>query len=167
MAQRTLDQRQIVINNLAIRRAAEELRVSEDYEQVCRVLTAAFDSNDFDAFELTVKLLPHEVASLPRLPLASHGELQFRWTKAGTPILPGPAASWTLSLEVITTSNRRRGSFTLHRLYTPRTLQLDVNLLTSEFPMVLADALDRVIGQAVALAPRADEDEGLVEAQAG
>ena len=168
VAQRTLDQRQIVINNLAIRRAAEELRVCEDYEQVCRVLTAAFDSNDFDAFELAVKLLPHEVGFLPRLVRApsSHGDLHFRWTKPGTPILPGSAASWKLSLEVITTSNRRRGSFTLYRLYTERSLQLDVNLLTSEFPMVLADALDRVIERA-ALVPRADEDEGLAEAQAG
>jgi hypothetical protein len=35
-----------------IRRATEELKVARDYDQVCRILTAAFGNNDFDAFEL-------------------------------------------------------------------------------------------------------------------
>lgn len=51
-AQRTFDQRQIVINNLAIRRAAQELNVARDYAQICRILEAAFGSNDFDGFDL-------------------------------------------------------------------------------------------------------------------
>src|SRR6202030_2685715 len=61
VAQRTFEQRQIVINNLAIRRATEELKVARDYEQVRRVLEAAFGSNDFDSFELKLELMPGEV----------------------------------------------------------------------------------------------------------
>ena len=53
VAQRSLEQRLIFINNLAIRRAVEELKVASDFEQLCRVLEAAFSSNDFDAFDLT------------------------------------------------------------------------------------------------------------------
>src|ERR1700757_4310928 len=68
VAQRTIEQRQIVINNLAIRRATEELKIARDYDQLCRVLVAAFNSNDFDAFDLNVKLLLHEHAVLPQLP---------------------------------------------------------------------------------------------------
>jgi hypothetical protein len=34
VAQRTLDQRQIFVNNLSIRRATEELKVARDYDQV-------------------------------------------------------------------------------------------------------------------------------------
>src|SRR6201993_4535032 len=68
VAQRTLEQRQIVINNLSIRRATEELKVARDYDQLCRILVAAFNSNDFDAFDLNVKLLLHEHAVLPQLP---------------------------------------------------------------------------------------------------
>src|SRR6201984_2601153 len=49
VAHRTLDQPQIFVNNLAIRRAIEELRVARDYEQVQHILTAAFGSNDFDS----------------------------------------------------------------------------------------------------------------------
>ena len=54
------EQRQIVINNLAIRRATAELKVTSDYEQMCRILVAALNSNDFDAFELTARLLMTE-----------------------------------------------------------------------------------------------------------
>ena len=57
VAQRTIEQRQIVINNLSVRRAVEELKVAADFNQVRSILTAAFETNDFDAFELQVKSL--------------------------------------------------------------------------------------------------------------
>jgi UDP-GlcNAc:undecaprenyl-phosphate GlcNAc-1-phosphate transferase len=41
VAHRTLDQPQIFVNNLAIRRATEELKVARDYEQIRRILLAA------------------------------------------------------------------------------------------------------------------------------
>jgi len=50
-----------------------------------------------------------------------------------------------LTLELVTTSNRRRGSLAVYRVYSQRGLQLDVNLITSDFPVALADALDRVL----------------------
>src|SRR6202020_2003449 len=49
VAHRTLDQRQIFINNLSIRRAIEELKVARDYPQVRRILAAAFGTNNFDS----------------------------------------------------------------------------------------------------------------------
>jgi len=57
VALRTIEQRQIVINNLSIRRAIEELKVASSYDQVRNILLAAFESNDFDAFELQLKSL--------------------------------------------------------------------------------------------------------------
>jgi hypothetical protein len=73
---------------------------------------------------------------------------------------------WGMTLELLTTSSRRRGTLTIHRLYREQPLQLDVNLLTSEFPTVLADALDRVMTQEAMVLPAAAK-EGLMEAQAG
>jgi hypothetical protein len=60
--------------------------------------------------------------------------------------------SWKLTLELFTTSNRRRGSLVVYRVYSQRGLQLDVNLITSEFPVALADALDRVLATPEVLA---------------
>jgi hypothetical protein len=167
VAQRTLDQRQIVINNLAIRRATAELAVARDYQQICRILTAAFSSNDFDAFELNVKLQLAEYLSLESLQIipVSQGEIHLRWHRPGTLLVPGTAGAWVMNLDLITVANRRRGALTVYRLYQEQPLQLDVNLLVSEFPVALAEALDRVIGQAVEMIPKADQ--GLVEAQAG
>src|ERR1700732_4114256 len=47
VARRTVEQPQIFINNLAIRRAIEELRVTSDYDQLCSILEVAFSSKDF------------------------------------------------------------------------------------------------------------------------
>lgn len=168
VAQRTFEQRQIVINNLSIRRATEELKVAKDYEQLCKILVAAFSSNDFDAFDLNVKLLLHEHPVLPKLPMAStHGDIQFRWNKPGTFITPGLHGSWSLSLDLLTTSNRKRGSMSVHRRYAEHPVQLDINLLTYQFPTALADAVDRIVTQTVATMITAEPNPNLLEAQAG
>src|SRR5579862_7467065 len=169
VAQRTIDQRQIVINNLSIRRATKELKVAKDYDQLCRILTAAFTGNDFDAFELRVKLLLHEHAVLPQLPMASsQGTVHFRWNRPGSFVAQGMSGAWSVTLDLLTSSNRRRGSMTVHRGYAEEPLQLDINLLTTEFPVALADAVDRIVTQAAAMlvVPPGSPD-GLIEAQAG
>jgi hypothetical protein len=60
---------------------------------------------------------------------------------------------------------------TIHRVYSDRTLQLDVNLVTREFPVILADALDRVLGHEIEMLTRPDKrtgrGDGMVAAQAG
>src|ERR1700747_2363813 len=85
VAQRTLEQRQILINNLAIRRATEELKVARNYEQVQRVLLAAFGTNDFDGFDMQVRLLPGESGPLELFDTrqAHRPELELHWNKPG------------------------------------------------------------------------------------
>lgn len=139
VAQRTIDQRQIVINNLAVRRAVQELNVADDFEQIRSILKAAFENNDFDSFELHLKALPEDKAVL-----ADSGHA-FHWSKFPHAISLVSLPSWKLSLDLVTTSNRHRGSLVVHRLYSRRTLQLDINLITLGFPVALADALDRVL----------------------
>jgi len=66
--------------------------------------------------------------------------------------------SWKLTLDLVTTSNRRRGALVVYRVYSQRGLQLDVNLVTSEFPVVLADALDRVLTTSGVIQTEAQSD---------
>jgi UDP-GlcNAc:undecaprenyl-phosphate GlcNAc-1-phosphate transferase len=146
LAHRTMEQRQIFVNNLSIRRACQELKSSEGYQQFARILVAAFSSNDFDALELRLR----DSGQLPRhlhgmqftLPLGD--ETRFTWRKPGTSLGTDFASSWTLTLDLMSASHRRHGSLVLYRLCNGRDLQVDVNLLTSEFALVLANALDRV-----------------------
>jgi hypothetical protein len=72
--------------------------------------------------------------------------------------------SWKLTLDLVTSSNQRRGSLVVYRVYGPRDLQLDVNLLTSDFPVVLADSLDRVLTAPNVLVPVAQGDTAYMSA---
>jgi len=140
VAQRTIDQRQIVINNLAVRRAIEGLKLAADFNQVRSILVATFEENDFDAFELQCKSLSldHGVALVePARPL--------HWNKYPHMSAISAQPAWKLTLDLVTKANQHCGSFVVYRMYGPRALQLDINLLTSEFPVTLADALNRVL----------------------
>jgi UDP-GlcNAc:undecaprenyl-phosphate GlcNAc-1-phosphate transferase len=147
VAQRTMEQRQIVINNLSVRRAVEELKMAGSFDQVRRVLVAAFGSNDLDAFELHLKSMPGD-RTVP-----GESSRHFHWSKLPHMAAISSQPSWKLTLDLVTTANRSRGSLIVYRIYSQRDLQLDVNLLTSEFPVTLADALDRVLTMPEVLIP--------------
>ena len=167
VAQRTMDQRQIFINNLSIRRAMEELKAAHSYEQLCRVLVAAFNTNDFDAFDLSSDLLPLECPEVDRVQVSSlQGTPCIRWTKPGLFLAQQEGGTWRLTLDLVTSNNHHRGSMNVYRCYINRDLQLDINLLTKDFPVILAHALDRVLTPPVALVTRTGGRE-LSAAEAG
>ena len=168
VAHRTLDQPQIFVNNLAIRRATEELKVARDYDQVRRILVAAFDSNDFDGFELKLELLPGEIVPFETdSSAARRSGNSFRWGKAGTPKVLDASTVWNLALNLSSSSNRCRGTLTVQRFYCSRDLQIDINLLTSAFPVALADALDRTLVHSAQVIALPEQDASLIAAQAG
>jgi UDP-GlcNAc:undecaprenyl-phosphate GlcNAc-1-phosphate transferase len=167
VAHRTLDQPQIFVNNLAIRRATEELKVARDYEQVRRILVAAFGSNDFDSFELKLDILPGEFIPFEMIEAARRSESSFRWNKPGIPKHLDGSAVWTIALDLLSSANRHCGTLMVHRLYSRRNLQLDVNLLTADFPIVLADALDRTLAHSADLIALPQQDTSFITAQAG
>ena len=169
VAHRTLDQPQIFVNNLAIRRATEELKVARDYEQVRRILAAAFGSNDFDSFELKLELLPGELIPVGagESSAARRAGNSYRWHRPGVPQTLDGSAVWSIALDLLSSANRRRGTLMVHRHYSPRELQLDINLLTTTFPTALADALDRTLAHSAQVIALPEQSTALIEAQAG
>jgi UDP-GlcNAc:undecaprenyl-phosphate GlcNAc-1-phosphate transferase len=162
VAQRTIEQRHIFVNNLAIRRATEELKVAETFQQVSRILTAAFTGNDFDAFELRVRVPAPRTFQLVESQEVPH----LRWTKPGARVVPEFENAWSLSLELVTAANQHCGNLVVFRSYVNRDLQLDINLLTSAFPATLAEALHRTAAHNIEFIP-APQNPALVSAQAG
>src|SRR5437764_598412 len=161
VAQRTIEQRQVFVNNLAIRRATEELKVAEDFAQVGRILTAAFDSNDFDSFEL------HSEATTRGFHLVDEEDVpRMRWQKPGSFASQGFGSAWSMTLPLVTTGRQLYGNLIIFRRYANRDLQLDINLLTSAFAPTLAEALHRTTMQNVEFIP-AIQDPALLPAQAG
>jgi UDP-GlcNAc:undecaprenyl-phosphate GlcNAc-1-phosphate transferase len=166
VAHRSIE-RQILINNLAIRRAAEELKATSDYPQLCRILVAALAGNDFDAFDLRLHSQSAELHSIKGLHLiSSWGETPcLRWTRPGSHFAQELTSAWCLTLDLVTSRHGRCGSMTIYRLYTDRELQFDINLLTSIFPVALADALDRASSPTLEMLPTARSSD-LMAAQA-
>jgi hypothetical protein len=78
-----------------------------------------------------------------------------------------PSAAWTVALTLMSSANRSRGTLTVHRLYSPRNLQIDINLLTTSFPTALADALDRTLAHSTQVIALSEQDPSLIAAQAG
>jgi hypothetical protein len=70
-------------------------------------------------------------------------------------------------LNLLSSANRHCGTLTVHRLYSARDLQLDINLLTSAFPTALADALDRTLAHQAQIIAIPEQDTSMIAAQAG
>ncbi|MGH9547245.1 MAG: MraY family glycosyltransferase [Terriglobales bacterium] len=153
VARRTVEQPQIFINNLAIRRAIEELRVTSDYDQLCQILELAFSTNDFDAFDLRLYRAADELRENSGSQIRSTEDPYLHWQKPARQFTHEKASGWSLKLDLVATNNHRSGSMTLHRFYGTRDLQFDVNLLTSAFPVALADALDRTLSRTKVMSP--------------
>lgn len=141
VAQRTVTQRQVFVNNLAIRRAAEELKNAASFQEISRILGAAFEGNDFDGFDLRM-----ELSSGNHPDVTQAVDPQVRWRKPASHAMPGFGNNWSLHLDLVSSGNQYCGTLIVFRGYAQRDLQTDVNLLTSIFARRLADALHRVIG---------------------
>ena len=139
VAQRALEQHQIFANDMAIRRAIEKLRKVSEYQDVCDVLVTAFRKNDFDGLELEIRCdgpRSREVQATHRIPEAGW---RFSWKKPG--IDCGiEHARWSLSLNLFEMQDCS-ASLVLYRFSADRDLQIDVNVLTADFPGALAQAL--------------------------
>jgi hypothetical protein len=166
IAQRTFEQRNIFVNNLAIRRATEELKGVSDYAQVCHILKSAFLTNDFDGFELSVEAEGDEPPSSSDTRLKARSGKILHFEKLGVPKFRDGWAAWHLTLGLVTTNNQRRGSMKIYRFYSDRALLVDTNLLTTVFPVVLADALDRALIPKQAVLPEVTNGPDFMAAEA-
>ncbi|HYN16441.1 MAG TPA: MraY family glycosyltransferase [Terriglobales bacterium] len=152
IARRTLEQKQIIVNNLAFRRATFRLAKVERLSELGQVLEDTFRGNDFDGFEL-------RSASLARVRTTPFGnrdsDLHLTWGRAGSTFsLP----IWTMSLELTMPDSGRHGCLVIYKRYARDALRVDVNLLLQEFRLVLAQALSRALA--------AETEEQTVSAEA-
>ena len=106
-----------------------------------------FSANDLDGVDLIPKIFAEQS-------FGDSGSRRFsgvyKWRKPGAaPVDFSP--SWNLKLNLFTSFNQYRGSLVVYRAYSERSLLLDVNLFDLEFPIALADALDRTLHRVVTL----------------
>ncbi len=138
-AERTIAQKHMIGNNLALRRASEELLAAEDLSQVCSIVKTAFSDNAFEELDLKLGFLgspSQEDAEC--LEEDFDGSWHFRWSREwlSGQRLRGSAA-WTLSIELA------HATLSLTRSNSLDPIQVDIGLLTSEFQQALSVAVDR------------------------
>ena len=143
VAKRTIEQKQVIINNLAIRRAADELGRADSYEEVFQILEQTFATNDFDGFSLRVGLARGASEMGPcgcRQTL-----LCYKWSKPGSELITEQEAMWTLKLDLLSKQREPLGEFAVYRAYYEKACLVDVNLLVSGFQESLATTIFRLM----------------------
>jgi len=160
VASRTFEQKKIIVNNLAIRRATDALAKVNTIDELTEVLQDAFHASDFDALELVIPdsaiekirlearvATPERRAYDPANPLSQFDDRLRRNRKgrrrSSKEYVGYPGGDWKLELQLVSRDGQRFGSLALFRKYDHHSLPLDVNLLIDQFPTALADAVDR------------------------
>jgi len=143
-AKRTVEQRNMIVNNLAIRRATEDISSADDLNAVCGVLVSAFEHNEFDAFDLSLRPVAHQEMLVPTSFRPSFdGNYRFHWQKPGTEATT--SSTWQLSLSLRGPISGQPAQLTVYRHQVDRNLLIDINMLTGEFRAVLAEAVERAM----------------------
>ena len=136
---RVLTQKEIVRNDLALRRATERLQKEPNLDGICHTLVHAFEKSDFDRFTLQLDGIPPDGAAA-LFSLSSDGQHIFDWSRPKTHELGN--GNWKIHLELRSRFGRS-GELTIERLSTHRPLLLDLDLVTNELRCALADAVER------------------------
>jgi UDP-GlcNAc:undecaprenyl-phosphate GlcNAc-1-phosphate transferase len=135
VARRTWEQKTIIYNNLAIRRAQNELANARTVNDVVQILKTAFQGNDYDGFEIafTPESNPSYCSPLMIPPF------QYAWRREGGNRNKG----WEVRLDLFSKKGEVRGCFSIHRSYTESSLRSDIDCFTEEFASALSSALQR------------------------
>jgi UDP-GlcNAc:undecaprenyl-phosphate/decaprenyl-phosphate GlcNAc-1-phosphate transferase len=146
VAQRTLDQKGIIVNNLAFRRVARDLQSACDFATIERALRKTLANNDFDRCELVLTGMRFESPTHHHTsPLSSAREGVFwSWQKDNS--LLKQKGGWSMNLALLNSGGVPRGTLSLQRYDVGSPLRVDVNVITNcGFHTALADALDRAL----------------------
>jgi UDP-GlcNAc:undecaprenyl-phosphate/decaprenyl-phosphate GlcNAc-1-phosphate transferase len=134
VARRTWEQKTIISNNLAIRRATQELASARTSHDLLCILKTAFQGNDYDGFEISFT---------PEVPPFHHASImppcRYEWRKKEGSRNQG----WEVRLDLVSQRGKVCGCFSIFRSYTDSTLRGDIDCFTEGFASALSAALQR------------------------
>lgn len=139
IARRTMSQKDIIANNLALRRGSEELSRAQDLQLICTILKNTFANSEFDAIDLKLHGAMQSFQEDPGpFERDFDGSWHFRYERDfSLSKSRSRDAVWTITLEMgIASLSLTRGSGS-------SASPIDVGVLTSEFQEALAEALAR------------------------
>ena len=141
-ANRTLNARQVIANDISIRHATDALESCTNISQFCQILQQCLEPIGFDGFGLYLSSgFPSEVELLPCKPVG-RTKLQFFWDRS----LTASSTNWGLTLSLVKRNGKRLGAFTLYRKNTTSPLWMDVDLLTTiGFSSAVSASVEKIL----------------------
>lgn len=143
VAQRTIEQKKIIVNNLALRRASERLLGARSLAEICEILDQTFENNDFDRFHLELSPWSRRRINDPLNCVFLDGAYSWQKQPSETSFERSNLPAWSLNLDLIGTAQDVVGVFTVYRAFNGKTLLIDINLLTTQFRAALSTAVSR------------------------
>ncbi|PYP89354.1 MAG: hypothetical protein DMF61_03860 [Blastocatellia bacterium AA13] len=141
-AQRTVDRKKTIANNVAVRRASERLLNAHNFLEIRTALIDGFSVNDFDGFSLQLDSRAQRFG--PDCGVI-RWEDTSEWAHASAET---PTAEWRLVLDLIGSDGRMLGYLNLYRFYShSKPALVDVNLITAELRGSLTEAIERLLNQ--------------------
>jgi UDP-GlcNAc:undecaprenyl-phosphate/decaprenyl-phosphate GlcNAc-1-phosphate transferase len=127
LANRTFSQRQVIANDVNIRRATEALRSCSSLPEFCQILEDCLKPAGIDGFGISFSSeLPDERKVYPFTHLGG-SKLHFFWDRSMT----SSETNWSLSFGLRKRDGDRLGAFTLYRKDSSAPLWLDVEVFTA------------------------------------
>ncbi|HKV42049.1 MAG TPA: MraY family glycosyltransferase, partial [Blastocatellia bacterium] len=151
VARRAMEQRKIIGNNLALRRAIDNLDKTGSVLNLFGVLQETFVFNDFDGFQLNLSrpVSLYAVGDEMNILTGDHKpEERFIWFKEGTAAL---VPLWSITLELTGSKRQQLGFLKLYRSTADQAMAFDFGLVVSDFRQALSGALERIMDSDVHL----------------
>jgi len=141
LAQRWLEQKKVVANNIALRKTCQQLRVCESWPELLKALDDLLLTDEFDCYALNMtnglsarRMLSAE-AIIDRTLLDDLSEEGF---------VTRPKPIWTFSMDLYSQEHQALGQLKLSHAYTERNILMDMNLLLTDLQPALCETSDRI-----------------------
>ena len=143
VVRRTLQQKQIIANNLRIRRAVEELATITTHAELAEIFVRALEPLGFCGIRLApAAKLRTAVSNATPLVHSSNGTLQFVWDSDEE-----LEHCWELRLPLVSRAGMWCGELSIFRRNTSGRLLMDMNLFTHVLQAAVADAVVKLSGE--------------------
>jgi UDP-GlcNAc:undecaprenyl-phosphate GlcNAc-1-phosphate transferase len=133
VARRALEQRQVIVNNLAVRRGAEKLTGCDSWQEIIEALEDTFATNDIDGFNILVQTNRNGV-------LCNHSWYRPESRPGHS---PESLEQWSITIRLRDREANWDGLLRLSR-FDSSDLLLDINLITSELRQELERSCQRL-----------------------
>jgi UDP-GlcNAc:undecaprenyl-phosphate GlcNAc-1-phosphate transferase len=138
---RTLNQRQVIANDIRVRRAVDSLDSVSDPLQFCRTLQKYLQPLGFDGCGLHLSSELPSGAEVSSFTCSNRSKLNFFWNSS----ISSSETNWSLSFRLDRRNGEFLGGFTLYRRKPGRPLLMDLDIFTATgFSRTVAAAVERM-----------------------